>query len=219
MKVAWLIYGGIKVTHYVPQIFISRFADSPAVTNFLRSSSVPTQLSPVTLKVRGADERSTCQGGERGGERGWKWGGELILDPRNDWLVVPEWQKTGPLLGASVPHTHRHRNPRTANVHLHITKAHVRFLRHLKCLFWPERNPYLNLLRISDTQSYTEHSHSFLQGVSCCSCLVILSCGGDINTRVCSGADVTILSHYLPAGGREMQESRGGIVSLCMCVS
>lgn len=70
----------------------------------------PPQLSPVTLKVRGADERSTCEGwwvgGGRGGERRTeKGGGELILEPRNDWLVVSEWQGTGPLPGASVPHT------------------------------------------------------------------------------------------------------------------
>lgn len=32
--------------------------------------STPFQLSPVTLKVRGADERSTCEGGAGGDSSG-----------------------------------------------------------------------------------------------------------------------------------------------------
>lgn len=80
-------------------IFLSHsraFIPKKAADSLLPSPvSCPPQLSPVTLKVRGADERSTCEGwwvaGGRGGERRTeKGGGELILEPRNDWLVVSE---------------------------------------------------------------------------------------------------------------------------------
>lgn len=48
----------------------------------------PPQCSAVILKVRRADEKSTCETDR--GSGGGRGGGQLILDRRNDWLVVFE---------------------------------------------------------------------------------------------------------------------------------
>ncbi len=92
------------------QVFIPKVADSLLLSPISSSASLPP---PSTSVVSCHSEGERCwreehMWGGRGGDRGRKGGGELILEPRNDWLVVSEWQGMGPLPGASVPHTQKH---------------------------------------------------------------------------------------------------------------
>lgn len=74
-----------NVIFHHPQIFMSEFADPllhPATSSAAPVSPpashpppTPPQLSPVTLKVRGAKERNTCEGEGGGGDEGGEGGG------------------------------------------------------------------------------------------------------------------------------------------------
>lgn len=138
------------------------------------------------------------------GGKGCNGGGELILELRNDWLVVPEWQGTGPLLGASVTHTQTRTETHTLLMQIETCTAWSSF-------FPPSLTSFKNFALLNVDLKKKDaililHSRLCLHGVS----LVILGWGGDFDTCVCPGAKVTDLSHYLCLKEDRRGRSGGG---------